>query len=889
MNLLKEIKNSGSIDESLFPLIFGKMLEDDDYWYEAELDLPRLSRNIVIFYFGLTQAYCFARSQYENKTLQEVSIDEKIIKPIIRVWDVDDVEGFSTEGEIFSYFITCSDCKDENLFTSKTRECLINIYKDYEFLSSKNSRAMLDSITPESFFEFLASLPLLKNTKFLNNSMKLSMALTDATVSIKATPFVSFLSFENGPIGELVDAMTHNAYILLSVYKGDANNELLFDTIRLDDIGSDFDKRRLCRKLQSNENLVLICKTANVKTQWYSVDDCWCDLKFLNKMVEATENVLMECFGIYDRQIQAEKPLKDDFRLVFKNTELYDTVCKYPSITVKNLNVILFDLFLNEGLFKSVRCIMHNPLTADRKAAKMFELYLDVFVSMKIIDEDRVEQITALSERQISSALAKLTHIVSKKSEIFKRRTLEIHAEWETFYVLQAAGVKSDNLFADVETILSIDDYYDMIENDDSTIESDLIQLLETMCVFYSALIENTSPFDEDKYYTDAEKFAKMYVSSGYSLENLFDLFIEIAQKCEKMPHINELLGRRGLSNNSLKYLNFYKKQILSEMAHPSPRKLSTGSTGYGIFVSYAHEDYDLVKPIIERWREMGLKFFFDESDIHHGQNWQIVAEDAMDRDECKLVVAFCSKNSVCKEAVSLEIEHANAWRRNKYPEDMQKQSMYIIPINLEKEPIKSYLPEIANKHPNVKTCRAYAKKIYSCISGEDIYIDYHSTIPEQLDEAIWNDYNMLANGDGRVVAPFKFDSFKLAVANFYAFLKYGGDTTQKDADSIDSYFNDEKESLSKCIFPIVASVEEARIKRDNIAIVGYELIRGKGRKKARLSHILTSRTLEIYDYYCIPKYRNSGELKDWMIEPLLIRCDKFIEILSKAKEKNNA
>lgn len=891
MNLLKEIKNRGSIDESLFPLIFGKMLEDEDYWYEAELDLPRLSRNIILFYFGLTQAYCFARCQYENKTLNESSIASKIVKPISRVWDADAADVFSAEGEIFSYFITCSGCDDENLFTAETRDLLVSIYKDYETIASKNSRAMLNSITPSKFFDFLASLPLLKNTKFSNNSMKLEMKLVEGRVSIKASPFISFLSFENGPIGELVDKFTYNAYVLFSVSKGDANNELIFDTVRLDETGSDSDNRRLCRNLKSNENLVILCKTADIKTQWYSSDDCWCDLKFLNKMVEATENVLLECCGIrlWDRQIQAAEDITEKFKLVFKNTELYDNVSRYTAVTLGNLNEILFDLFLTEGLFKTVRSILHNPLTADRKAAEMFELYLSTFVSMGIIDKNREAQLITLSERQISSALDKLSHIVSKKSEIFKRRRLEIQAEWETFFILQGAGVKSDNLFADVETILSIDDYYDMIENDDSTIESDLIQLLETMCVFYAALVENTSPFDEQKYYEDAEKLAVKYVSAGHSLETLFDLFMDIAKKCEEKPHINELLGRRGISNNSLKYLSFYKKQILSEMSRPSPRKLSTGSTGYGIFVSYAHEDYDLVKPIIERWREMRLNFFFDESDIHHGQNWQRVAEDAMDRNDCKLVVAFCSKNSVCKEAVSLEIEHANQWRQIKYPEDEQKQSMYIIPINLEKEPIKDYLPKIANTHPSVNTCRAYAKRISKCISGEDVYIDYHTTSPDQLDEAIWNDYDMLANGDGRVIAPFKFDPFKLAVANFYAFLKYGGDAISKDADSIDSYFNNENESLSKCIFPIVASVEEARIKRDNIAIVGYELIRGKGRKKARLSHILTSRTLEIYDYYCIPKYRNSGELKDWMIEPLLIRCDKFIEILSKAKEKNNA
>ena len=888
MNFLKKLKERNVIDESLMPFIFGDNLENPDYWYEIDYDLPRLTRVVLLFYFGLTQAYCFANAQQNGKTLKEIDLSDKVMKPILRMWDTDSDDGFSSEGDIFSYFITSSECGDYNLFTQSTRELLIKIHKAYEPVTMENSRAMLNSISRNLFLDVLEALPLLKNTSFVEKTMKFEITTSDAKLSIKASPFVSFLSFKNNPIGEPVEKVTDDCYILCAVSKGETNNELFFDTVRLDKLDTDIDERRLCRRLKSNESLTLICKTANINTNWYSMDDCWCDLKFLNKMVDATENVLLNCCKITNIEFEKEIDIRERLLLVFADTDLYEAVAKYPIIRVKDLNSILFELFLTEGLFKTVRCIMYTPEDIDWSSDKIFELYLGALTDSGVIDGEAYKRYIEICERKISVTLDKLTHIVAKKSPTYLRRTLEIHAEWKTFYILQAAGIRSNNLFADVETILSIDDYYDMLDNDVSTVENDLIQLLETMCVFYSALLENTVPFDEEKYFSDVELIAPKYISAGHTLEQLFDAFIEISARSESLPHLEELLGRSGIGLNATRYLKFSKKDILSKINNPQTSRLSKGSTGYGIFVSYAHEDYDKVKPIIDRWRKMGLKFFFDESDIHHGQNWQKVAEDAMDRDECKLVVAFVSEKSVGKEAVAMEIEHAHLWRAKKYPSDPTKQSMFIIPINLEKEPIKDYLPKVANLHPNVDKERAYAKRIRKCIGDEDVFIDYHSSTESELDECIISDYETLSRNDGRVVAPeFYEGSFKLAVANFYAFLKYGS-TLSKEASEIHNYFNDENADFSKCIFPIVTSVKETRIKRDNIAIVGYELIRGKGRKKSRLSHILTSKTLEIYDYYCIPKYRNSSELKDWMIEPLLIRCDRFIDILSKAKEKNN-
>ena len=886
MNFLKEMKARGVVNESLLPLVFGENLSNLDYWYNVvDMDLPRLSRDVLLLYLGLTQAYSFAMAQRYNKTLTDVTAPAKIIKPIAQIWDVGAEDRFSTNGDLFSYFVTGADCKEKNIFGDRAGAVLHEVYNAYKiYFNEGNSRETLTPIKRELFFEFLEALPLLKHTVFDPETMKLKFVLPDVVLQIKAAPFISFLTFDNAPIGEPVDFITSNCYILLSVQKGEANNELFFQTVRLDETGSVIDKRCLRRQVRDNEYLTLLCKTANIKTQWYAADDCWCDLKFLNKMVDASEEVLLSRCNITSKEYQKECDICQNLKRLFENTDLYNNISKRFSVKVKDLNELLFELFLTEGLFSTVRCIILNSLMSNDTSEDMFKLYLNALSSSCNISPDMMAAYEEACENKIALALEKLSHIVSQKYQIYRRRAMEICAEWKTYFILQAAGIKRDKLFADVETNLSIDDYYNMISNTSSTLETDLMQLLRMLCVFFAALLENCVPFDEEKYYESAKRIVAEYDAVPHTLESSFDCFIEIAQRCERVPHMEELLGRRGLGVGAVEYLEYCKKQILTEMHNRLPRAMS-GSAGHGIFVSYAHEDLDKVKPIIERWRERGFSFFFDESDIHDGQNWQKRAEEAMDHHACKLVVAFFSKNSVCKKAVAQEIKHAHVWRSVKYPEDREKQTRFLLPINLEAEPIETYLTHAAHHHPGVDKERVYAKQIEECVSGKDVFINYNENDERQFDDRILADYEYMAGKEGSVVT--MFDSFELAIANFYAFLKYGK-TVVQGIEEIHDYFNDEHGDFARCIFPIVTSVKEASIKRDNIAIVGYELINGKGKEHSCLSHILTSRTLEIDDYYCIPKYRNSSEIKHWMIEPLLIQCDKFTEILTNTRDKEN-
>lgn len=888
MNFLKRITERAAVNESLYPLLFGELLEDTYYWYCVDGDLTRQAQGVLRLYFGLIQAYCFALAQSHDETLAELELPDKLLGKIKKVWNVEKKSAISSMGELFSYFSVSTQSGVAAIFTDAANLYVKKIHRAFTELSG-NSRADLTLISREDFLDFLDSLPLLKTTSFSKETLQLTFHLPNETLSIKASPFISFLSFDKSPVGEAVDSFRNSCYVLVSVSEGDAKNELIFDTMRISERHDAQDQCRLCRRVDSNENLALLCDTANLKTSFYSTDDCLCDLKFLNVMVEATQIVLADYLGIKDLYHQNQN-IKNRLLGILEDTEKYRAVLEVQeTVKFSQLNDILFDLFLTEGLFKTVLCIVHNR-NGDRSATslKMFLRYLDALTSMGVISKSEVPSIIAMCDEKIADASKRLDKIISKDSpglqRAYQKRVDEIQAEWRTFYILHAAGIKKDNLFADVETILSIDDYYDMIGNEATTLEYDLMRVLRTLCVFYGTLLKLSTPFDEKKFFKYARRVVRDYNLADHTLETLFDALIRIANACETSKNIEEMLGRKQLGDSAPKCLEYFKENLLGRRKDCFMGVEDTNGTtsSCDIFISYAHEDVKKVKPVVTALTNMGLRVFFDETDIHISDDWIEIAEKAMEQDRCKMVVSFFSRNSVGKKAVRHEIEHADLWRKNKYPDDEGKQRRFLVVVNLEDDLVGDYLPDVAHKDANFER-RKHARKIADCVSTESIFIKNTDHIAAKVQEV----YDELSDSDGKVIPRQELDAYKLEIANLYAYFKTG-DPQHKSVEDLQKLFNETELDSAKCIFPIVASVKESKIKRDNIAIVGYELIRGKGRGKPHSSQILTSRTLEITDYYCIPKYRNSHEFKRWMVEPLLIRCDRFVEILSEGMINNN-
>lgn len=890
MKLFDRILREKLVDESLLRIVFGAEQYDGE-WEDANdvmhpYDLPGTAYNVCLFYFALIQGCYIGQALQLTCKLQELAASPKVIAPIADMWKENRSCDFSYADTLFSYLLGCADFCQEDILPASAKPYIAKVrdtYKKYKSTSSVHSNLLSE----EFFIGLLQNLPLLRNTRFDSQQMRLHMQLENQEIAVKCSPFLSFLSFEDNELGTPVDYVTKNCFILLSVSKGDKNDELYFDTIELNGYNTPR-KVRVWRNVINNENLVLICQAVDITTKWYPVEDYWCDYTFLTNLIDVAEDVLLKHFlssKYIDKEIQAQLDITPKFLEIFEDTEMFSSMPSGNRITVKDLKGVLRDLLLSEGLFKTIRSILYNPgsSTHDRNSNKLlFDKFSEGFVQFGMISPAQRDEYKSQCAAKIQDSLQRLAHIVTVESGAYQKRSLEIRAEWETFYLLQMAGIKNEKLFADVEKILSIDDFYDMLANPGSTIEQDLQQVLYLLNCFYGALLKNSLPFNEKKYYKDLAKLCESYAPDNNTLESMFDTFSQIVQKCSKSDVIEKLLGRRMQWQDVDKLLNFHKKDILDKLNSGLSLNENPACGNHTVFISYAHEDKSTVKACVERWRDRGIRMFFDETDIHCGDNWRAIADSAMDNDNCKMVVVFMSKNAATSAAVKHELEHAQMIASRKFPLSAQKAECFIVPINLEADSIDSYLKVFEH---NIVTPRISqdesdcAKAIREILSAQKVFIDFRRQDTAVIDDTIQKQYELLIDSEGRVIAPFEYSDVALAVANFYYFLKYGAPDIVGST-SIDSCFNDDSRSLSKCIFPIVASLKETRIKRDNIALVGYEMIKGKGRKKMNLRYILSTKKYLADEYYCIPHYR-SDESGLWMVEPLLIQCDRFIEILS--------
>ena len=74
------------------------------------------------------------------------------------------------------------------------------------------------------------------------------------------------------------------------------------------------------------------------------------------------------------------------------------------------------------------------------------------------------------------------------------------------------------------------------------------------------------------------------------------------------------------------------------------------------VFVSYAHEDKDRIKPIISYFAELGFLIWTDEQ-IHAGSSFRLVIQEALDSAAC--VIVFWTSISINSKFVFSEVERA--------------------------------------------------------------------------------------------------------------------------------------------------------------------------------------------------------------------------------------
>ena len=246
------------------------------------------------------------------------------------------------------------------------------------------------------------------------------------------------------------------------------------------------------------------------------------------------------------------------------------------------------------------------------------------------------------------------------------------------------------------------------------------------------------------------------------------------------------------------------------------------------------------------------------------GDDWKQIARESISSDDCAVVLVFFSKNVVFSSAVEYELNHAH--RSNKT----------IFTVNLEPQipSIYEYLDDIEHSQSPEANLAGELKQYFpknKIFAKTDEYV---SLLIPGLRE--------LLNGTETNIGSFVDESPELVeqVINFYALLKYGYESDSSNfgfrrGEKADEFFSEEMEkklSLSRCIFPLIVSVRETNIKRDNIALIGYEIIKNNTTAKRTNQYILSSKKLATDDYYCIPNYRLTGANGAWMVEPFLVK-----------------
>ncbi len=88
---------------------------------------------------------------------------------------------------------------------------------------------------------------------------------------------------------------------------------------------------------------------------------------------------------------------------------------------------------------------------------------------------------------------------------------------------------------------------------------------------------------------------------------------------------------RLGVRPTKKECLEIQAKYARHKKLPPETREASAGEAVYDVYLSFRSRDRGLVRPIAERLRQVGVRFYFDEQDLQPGRNWQNDLQKALD------------------------------------------------------------------------------------------------------------------------------------------------------------------------------------------------------------------------------------------------------------------
>ena len=869
-----EILSKGLVTKSLADVVFG---EDEMELMQKFFLVERMdvAYNVSMFYTAILQAYGIGRLIKNGVTLSESGYPIEFINRIKEVWvsDATNKSGkVSTNEERKEKFFSFVYVGYELVKDVNERRRFHNAYKPVSEKFKKHGNNRNETLLrDEGFLEYLQTLPLLRttdidleNNKFIFHPNEIYG--NDETFEIDCRPFLNVKVNEDGE---------KDIYVTSAVKKGDDNGVLVFNYVLLNCMDSRLRTFREDVRISQNETMRMICKFLEIKTDWYPVEEYWCDLAFIQRLAEVTQNAIFD----YSNKSIAKNhkgTIKKEMAKLFLDSDITADIERKEDILVDEVKKTIIGFYINYGIFKTTYALfLDHP--DDLYGCEIFELFIKHLREMNNITEN-IDLYIADCDCKIDEHLVRLKSAGANEDSFqFKNRSREIKAEWRAFTVLKIAGVRADNLFLDREAIYSIDDYYDMFKNASIPLEDNLRAVLSLLNEVYGALLMNSESFDDKKFYSDIKRLRKE--NKNKSFEQLYNDFESIIERSEGHPCTNRFLGRSEIC--CLERIQGLKNDVIEAVKNCQDRSYSSILSKKYVFISYTHSDEDKVMSIVDTLKRNGINVFIDRERFEKGYDWRIAAQRGINDPDCVGVLAFLSPNSIRSEAVAFEIEHGYVKRFDpQWHPDLvgRKRDNFVLAVNIydtsDMGAEKGFLCQEAHNE------NESASKIYSYIHGD--VICYKSKKEGGIDELVNDMKERIGRQSSDYICVNDYSEKELDVANFFAVLKYGTNAVYQEKENVDKYFygrSVNSPSIIRCIYPIIASMKEAKIKRDNITMLGYEMVGGGGNLNNSTKYILTSKPLmNPDDYYCLPNYQTASDDCSWMADPFLISHRRMYE-----------
>ena len=880
MSLYEDV--SRYVHPSIMTLLFGD--RGDRYSpLRRKIALPRVSHDICVFYCAIVQSRAINHCKNCSKSVMEFFDNKAFPRAIMDLWHGKGID-LHSESVAVSFLKGASRAMPEAdiLFGENIINALNSVAEDYNQVK-KNDRSVPLTKSIGDLLELLKNLPLLLDLECRKG------VLTHSVIGeIHSEPF---FFIEEGKI-----------FVTTSARKGLCNSQLILARRELNSPGEveDYDKFYV----NDSEYMSIFCNVLDLDVRWYDqkqyLGNCMyvvnlsdvlshCIIEGINKKhadegTGMVPNILPEV-KYYFRYSEISKDLME----MEKEGVVLDSFCtvKYPDREpVQNgLSNIMMGFIIKYGAFVALHDfffdgsskLLREHVDFDDNYGEIDVKWLFREVAVKYIKKmkytlvDDPERVVKYYVDIIHRHLDELSTIINKDDNAYKIRADYIKAEQRTCCIIDLMGMQQSNIFIDQERMLSSQDYVDKVFNQNTTPQSLMHDLTDFLIRFYSRITNVTKEVPEMEH-----------------LWQYVQLFRDYCEETKGNKGLEANIGRDIVSDIGImdRYVKLFQDNVTWEFDG-----ISRFSKGNYFFISYSHADTAIVKGLVNQIVAAGFSVVHDGlkgdgSDFDVGSSWVMKAQERIRDERCIGMILFVSDDSVCSPAVLKEVRNA-----------MKHADELIAKGKLNRNSASEFMPVVVlNGKDNfewldttkVEDCERFGTNAVTAYNTMQEFSDYlHNanifTTPSTMD-MLFKKLDKLTKEnyihDMDIINIEDINTAERYILSYLAFLKSGRYTLFGLDDGDREAINCLDKGLDvggkpfgvyQCVYPLLISVKETRVKRDKVTILNYDIYNGKKNSCSTDKIMLTSDNIAADDYYCIPNVHSSHECGEWISNPVLI------------------